>query len=284
MAGDDSRRVKPALEIERERILGQPVDTVDVASAVRLVLERALTGSHGAFVCLTNAHTTVESQRSKSLRAASEAAFLSVPDGMPLVWLLRRRGYERVQKVTGIEYMPLVAAAGLEHGVRHFFLGGGPGVSDAAAHGLQERVPGTQIAGTYSPPFGPVKGWALDDLHAQLQTSRPHIMWVGLGAPKQELWMASVAKDLSVPVMVGVGAAFDFLAGTKRAAPRVTSAMGLEWLFRFLTEPRRLWRRYLLGNSEFVWLLAKDVLRRDAPKRTEGEVVPGQDEKREATR
>ncbi len=256
-----------APKVMRERILGQAVDAVNRESAVELVVERALQEQCGAYVCLTNVHTTVEAQRSEDVRAASETAFLSVPDGMPLVWVLRRRGHRDTQKVTGIEYMPEVAAAGLRHGIRHFFFGGGAGVAEAAARGLKLRVPETEIVGAYSPPYGPHEEWVLDDLRHQLQERRPHIMWIGLGAPKQEMWMASVAGTLDVPIMVGVGAAFDFLAGTKRAAPRFLSDLGFEWLFRLLTEPRRLWRRYLLGNSEFLWLLSREAMAQRAGRR-----------------
>ena len=235
-----------------DHILGLRVDPVSRRMAVDLVLERAFQEGAGSSVCLTNVHTIVESQENTELRAACGSSFLSVPDGMPLVWILRRRGSRHVQKVTGIEYMPKVAAAGLEPGVRHFFFGGAPGVADAAGRELQARVPGTLVVGAYSPPFGPPEAWDLDELQGLLRSTRPHIMWVGLGAPKQELWMATVAGTLEVPMMIGVGAAFDFLAGTKRAAPRVMSRLGLEWLFRLASEPRRLWRRYLVGNSRFL--------------------------------
>jgi N-acetylglucosaminyldiphosphoundecaprenol N-acetyl-beta-D-mannosaminyltransferase len=247
--------VEVSPRVSRERILGQPVDAVSREMAVDLVVERALEQRRGAYVCLTNVHSTVESQRSEDLRAASETAFLSVPDGMPLAWILRHRGYRHTQKVTGIEYMPEVASAGLRHGVRHFMFGGRAGVAEAAARGLKMRVPETEIVGAYSPSDSPNKERELNVLRDQVREQRPHIMWVGLGAPKQEIWMSTVAGTLDVPIMVGVGAAFDFLGGTKRAAPRFISRLGLEWSFRLLAEPRRLWRRYLLGNSEFLWLL-----------------------------
>lgn len=239
-------------------VLGLRVDPVSQRMAVDLILERVFLDGPGSYVCLTNVHTTVESQGNAELRAACGSAFLSVPDGMPLVWILRRRGARHVQKVTGIEFMPQVAAAGLDLGVRHFFFGGAPGVAEAAGRELQARVPGTQVVGAYSPPFGSPHEWNLDELRGLLRVGRPHLMWVGVGAPKQELWMAGVAETLEVPMMVGVGAGFDYLAGTKAAAPRVMSRLGLEWLFRLLAEPRRLWHRYLVGNSTFLWLLARE--------------------------
>ena len=246
--------------VHRERVLGNPVHAVSRPDAIRLVLERVRESSPGAFVCLTNAHTAVESRRSGPLRDAAERAFLSVPDGMPLVWVLRRRGHRTTQKVTGIEFMPAVAAAGIGSGLRHYLYGGAPGVAEAAALSLRTMVPGAQVVGASTPPVSERADWSLDDLRASIAETQPDILWVGLGAPKQEIWMARVAGSLDVPVMVGVGAAFDFLAGTKRAAPRFLSDIGLEWLFRLLSEPRRLARRYVAGNSLFVYFLARDAL------------------------
>jgi N-acetylglucosaminyldiphosphoundecaprenol N-acetyl-beta-D-mannosaminyltransferase len=244
-----------------ERILGHRVDPVSKARAADAVTERALAGDPGAYVCLTNVHTTVESQRSPALRKAVDDAFLSVPDGMPLTWILRRRGHPQTEKVTGIEYIPLVASRGLDLGLRHFFYGGAPGVAVRAGLRLEDLVPGAHVVGAASPPFGETHGgWATDDLEQELRRTEPHVLWVGLGAPKQELWMAQTAGTLSVPVMIGVGAAFDYLAGTKPTAPTLLRHIGFEWLFRLAVEPRRLWRRYLVGNATFLLLLAREQL------------------------
>jgi N-acetylglucosaminyldiphosphoundecaprenol N-acetyl-beta-D-mannosaminyltransferase len=205
-------------------------------------------------------HTTVESQRSPALRAAAEGAYLSVPDGMPLAWILRRRGHVQTEKVTGIEYIPLVASRGLDVGLRHFFYGGAPGVAVRAGIRLEELVPGVQVVGSGSPTFTEARGGVTDELEQELRRSKPHILWVGLGAPKQELWMARVAGELRVPVMIGVGAAFDYLAGAKPPAPSFLRHVGLEWLFRLAVEPGRLWRRYLIGNSTFLWQVAREQL------------------------
>jgi N-acetylglucosaminyldiphosphoundecaprenol N-acetyl-beta-D-mannosaminyltransferase len=248
--------------IEAERVLGHPVHPVSKAQAAEAVVRRAGRDQMGAYVCLTNAHTTVESQNSPALRAAVENAYLSVPDGMPLAWILRRRGYPRTEKVTGIEYMPMVASAGLDAGLRHFLYGGRPGVADGAGRKLQQLVPGVEIVGTEAPPFTSIEEWPVDRLRRELHRTKPHVLWVGLGAPKQELWMGAMSDLLDVPMMVGVGAAFDYLAGTKQPAPRSLRHMGLEWLFRLAVEPKRLWRRYLVGNSTFIYLVLRDELLR----------------------
>jgi N-acetylglucosaminyldiphosphoundecaprenol N-acetyl-beta-D-mannosaminyltransferase len=241
-----------------ERILGQPVHPVSKAQAASAVVDRAITGVPGAYVCLTNVHTTVESERLRGVREAADGAYLSVPDGMPLAWLLRRRGHPHTEKVTGIEFMPLVAATGVDAGLRHYLYGGSPGVAEQAARGLQDMVPDAHVVGASSAPFAEVDRWPLDGLREELARTRPQVLWIGLGAPKQELWMARMSAVLDVPVMIGVGAAFDYLAGTKRAAPTLLRHVGLEWLFRLAVEPRRLWRRYLVTNSTFVWRLVRE--------------------------
>jgi N-acetylglucosaminyldiphosphoundecaprenol N-acetyl-beta-D-mannosaminyltransferase len=251
----EPRLIAPAL---RERILDHPVHPVTKAEAARAVVQRALEGDPGAYVCLTNVHTTVESRRLPELRQAAESAFLSVPDGMPLVWMLRRRGYPRTEKITGIEYMPLVASVGRPAGLRHFIYGGAPGVAQRAARRLERLVPGADVVGATSPPYAPVEGLPDEALREEIERTRPHILWVGLGAPKQELWMARVSNQLGVPVMIGVGAGIDYLAQTKPTAPTLLRHVGLEWAFRLAAEPRRLWRRYLIGNASFVWLLARE--------------------------
>jgi N-acetylglucosaminyldiphosphoundecaprenol N-acetyl-beta-D-mannosaminyltransferase len=255
-------RIRSTGRPQGERVLGQRVDPVTKSQAADAVVGRGLTGQPGAYVCLTNVHTTVESQRSAELRAAVDRAFLSVPDGMPLTWILRRRGHVETEKVTGIEFIPLVASRGLEMDLRHFFYGGAPGVAVRAGRRLEQMIPGVHVVGAASPPFGETLGWATEELRREVRRTRPHVLWVGLGAPKQELWMTRMAGDLEVPVMVGVGAAFDYIAGSKPHAPRYLRHIGLEWLFRLAVEPRRLWRRYLVGNARFLWMLARDSIAR----------------------
>jgi N-acetylglucosaminyldiphosphoundecaprenol N-acetyl-beta-D-mannosaminyltransferase len=250
----------PVVPSRTERILGHPVHPVTKAQAVKALVDRAIEGDRGAYVCLTNVHTTVESRHLPDLRAAANDAFLSVPDGMPLVWILRRRGYVRTEKITGIEYIPLVASAGRAVGLRHFFYGGAPGVVQEAARRLELLVPGVRIVGRISPPLIPAEAWPAEDLQRELRRTKPHVLWVGLGAPKQELWMARMSSALDVPVMIGVGAGIDYLAKAKPVAPTVLRHVGLEWLFRLVVEPRRLWRRYLIGNSTFAYLIVRDIL------------------------
>jgi N-acetylglucosaminyldiphosphoundecaprenol N-acetyl-beta-D-mannosaminyltransferase len=248
---------------------------VSKRQAVQAVVDRSAEGKPGAYVCLINVHSTVEADRSPELRAAVDHAFLSVPDGMPLVWILRRRGHARAEKITGIEYIPSVAATGLARGTRHFFYGGAPGVAREAGRRLCELIPGVKVVGALSPPFADIDKWPIDELKSAVRRTKPHILWVGLGAPKQELWMAKMSGALDVPVMLGVGAGIDYLGGAKPSAPTFLRHVGLEWLFRLAMEPRRLWRRYLLGNSAFVYLLGRSVLKRQLERIGSSRTPPG---------
>jgi N-acetylglucosaminyldiphosphoundecaprenol N-acetyl-beta-D-mannosaminyltransferase len=277
----------------RERILGHPVHALSNADILKLIVERALAGSSGAYVCLTNVSTTMLSQRSSPLREAVEGAYISTPDGMPLVWILRRRGFPATQKLTGADLMPLLAKAGHSHRLRHFLYGWTNRMSQAAGRGLVNAVPGSVIVGTHCPPFAAAQDpgpddldapgsdsrplapswvsiggsvtearWEIEKLQARLEETRPHILWVGLGSPLQEEWMAMMAGRLSVPVMIGVGRAFNYSAGALRRCPEWMINTGLEWLYVFLSEPQRLWRRYIIGNAHFSYLIARDAISR----------------------
>jgi N-acetylglucosaminyldiphosphoundecaprenol N-acetyl-beta-D-mannosaminyltransferase len=145
-------------------------------------------------------------------------------------------------------------------GYRHFFYGGAEGVPERLAASLQQRFPGLLVVGTYSPPFRPLTSEEDVQVVQMINEAAPDVVWVGLGSPKQDQWMAAHVGQLAAPVLIGVGAAFDFHAGRKKQAPLWMQRSGLEWLFRLLTEPRRLWRRYLISNPKFVFLVLAQVL------------------------
>ena len=177
-------------------------------------------------------------------------AWLVMPDGAPIAWLQRRSGVRAAERVAGPELMLEVVDRGRERGIRHFFLGSTSDVLEALVEGLETRFPGIEVAGAQSPGFGAVAELASAAETAAATT--PDIVWVAFGAPKQELWMWEHVKALAPAIVVGVGAAFDFHAGTKRRAPRWAQRSGLEWMHRMATEPRRLAPRYLRTNIPFV--------------------------------
>jgi N-acetylglucosaminyldiphosphoundecaprenol N-acetyl-beta-D-mannosaminyltransferase len=237
---------------DRVNVLGVGVSAITMADALASIERWIETGTR-RYVCVTGVHGIMESQSDPALRDIHNHAGLVTPDGMPLVWLSRLQGHSQVERVYGPDLMLACCRKSVSRGYRHFFYGGAPGVPERLAATLQERFPGLMVAGTWSPPFGEP---TTDEERAaveRINAVSPHIVWVGLSTPKQERWMARQVGRLRAPVLIGVGAAFDFNAELKRQAPRWMQRSGLEWLFRLGTEPRRLWRRYLINNPRFVW-------------------------------
>ncbi|HKV61108.1 MAG TPA: WecB/TagA/CpsF family glycosyltransferase [Candidatus Acidoferrum sp.] len=212
-------------------------------------------------IAATSMHGIVEAQRDSSFKALLYAMDLVVPDGMPLVWLGRRQGYHLRRRVYGPNLLLAFCEKSVQEGHRHFFLGGEPGVPERLAESLKTRFPGLHVAGTCSPPFRQLNASEDEELVELINRAAPDVLWVGLGAPKQERWMHEHKSRLRVPVMVGVGAAFDMFSGKRRQAPLWMREHGLEWLFRLIQEPGRLWRRYLVYGAQFVACVALDTLR-----------------------
>jgi N-acetylglucosaminyldiphosphoundecaprenol N-acetyl-beta-D-mannosaminyltransferase len=186
------------------------------------------------------------------------SAWLSLPDGMSLVWASRLLGTPLPEKVSGIDLFQEVSAAAAGTGLRIFLLGGRPGAAEQAARVVEARHPGLRIAGTCCPPVGFESDPAeAERVLAAVRDAAPHILFVALGAPKQELWMYENREALGVPVALGVGATFDFVAGMIRRAPKWMQTRGLEWMYRAATEPRRLGRRYLVTTPRFIWIFLK---------------------------
>ncbi len=252
---------------ERVNVLGVGVSAITMADALAMIDRWIATGTH-RYVCVTGVHGVMESQADPELRDIHNRAGLVTPDGMPLVWLSRLRGHRHVERVYGPDLMLALCAVSVSKHYRHFFYGGAAGVPERLAMRLQERFPELEVAGTWSPPFGETTPAEERSTIERINALNPDIVWVGLSTPKQERWMARHVGHLGATTLIGVGAAFDFHAGLKRQAPRWMQRSGLEWLFRLGTEPRRLWRRYLMNNPRFVarvLLQTMGVVRYDAP-------------------
>jgi len=210
------------------------------------------------YVAVTGMHGIAESRQNEQFRLVLNTADLVVPDGMPLIWLGRFRSFPLRHRVCGAELMDnFCRATGSAY--RHFFYGGAPGVADQLAQALHEKH-GIVIAGTYTPPFRALTEAEEGELAALVERASPDVLWVGLSTPKQEKWMYEHRQTLGVPVMLGVGAAFDMNSGNLRRAPKWMQDNGLEWLFRLGSEPRRLWRRYLVTIPQAVWFVCMELL------------------------
>ena len=243
----------------RANVLGVGVSPVSRAQALDVIEDWIAAGAR-QYVCVSGVHGVMESQQDPTLRTIHNDAGMVVPDGMPLVWLSWLRGFRHVERVYGPDLLLSCCRRSLETKNRHFFYGGADGVPERLVERLQARFPGLLVVGAWSPPFRPLTPEEDVEAVRRINEARPDIVWVGLSTPKQERWMAEHLGRITAPVMIGVGAAFDFHAGLKRQAPRWMQRSGLEWLFRLATEPRRLWRRYLRNNPLFVWHIALQAL------------------------
>lgn len=253
MSVDDgsTETTQSALELPSYETLGVRVHVLQIPDVVATMKSWISANDGCHYVAVTGMHGVTEAQSDARFKDVLNNADLVVPDGMPLVWLARINGWRLKRRVYGPELMQtfLEQTGGV---YRHFLYGGAPGVADELATVLKARF-GTQIAGTYCPPFRSLTVEENNDIVRRISQSRADVIWVGLSTPKQEQWMDDNRPHLTAPVAVGVGAAFDFLAGRKPSAPRWMKEHGLEWLYRLLREPRRLWRRYLIGGARFFF-------------------------------
>jgi N-acetylglucosaminyldiphosphoundecaprenol N-acetyl-beta-D-mannosaminyltransferase len=240
-------------------VLHVPLALVDYASTLvwmdAMIDERAL-----GYVCVCNVHTVMASDEDPALRAALLASSINVPDGQPLVWAINSLGHSLAGRVYGPELMARACAHAAACGQRFYLYGGrNQGALVQLALNLRQRYPGVKIVGGYSPPHRPLSDEEQEAVAEEINRSRADVVWVGIGVPKQEKWMAQMRPRLDVPLLVGVGAAFDFHAGLVPQAPNWIQEAGLEWAYRFAHEPRRLWRRYVRYNPRFLRAFARQL-------------------------
>jgi N-acetylglucosaminyldiphosphoundecaprenol N-acetyl-beta-D-mannosaminyltransferase len=242
----------------RVNILGVRVSAINMTQALAAV-EAWIARRERQYVCVTPAHVVMDGYWNPEVRGWINRAGMATPDGMGIVWLLKAKGHRSVSRVYGPDLMLALCEEGLAKGRRHFFYGGEPGVLDALSARLARRLPGLMVTGTFSPPFRPSTPEEDAAVIRRINDSNADILWIGIGSPRQEQWMAEHLGKVDIPVMIGVGAAFDFLSGRKRQAPRWVQRAGLEWLFRLVNEPRRLWRRYAQYPLFFVLVLLQSL-------------------------
>lgn len=248
----------------RLNILGVNISAINMHQAIASV-DAWISQEKKNYICVTPAHGIMECQRQPELRQLFNASGLTTPDGMSIVWLLRLHGHKHVNRVYGPDLMLAICEHSLHRGYRHYLYGGAPGIPEKLSESLQSKYPGLQIVGTYSPPFHPLTPEEDQIITEQINAAQPDIVWVGISTPKQERWMAEHLGNISAPVLIGVGAAFDFLSGNKKQAPRWIQHSGLEWLFRLASEPRRLWKRYAMYPVFLLLVLAQMLKINDFP-------------------
>jgi N-acetylglucosaminyldiphosphoundecaprenol N-acetyl-beta-D-mannosaminyltransferase len=255
-AADDLAVPPPTVDV-----LGVPLALTDYERTMDWIEATIRTRGKG-YICVAATHTVVATQDDPELRAAVKGASLVVPDGQPVVWAMNAFGHNLTHRVYGPDLMAKYCERSARTGARMFLYGGrNQGTLVQLALNLRRRFPGVQIVGGYAPPFRTLSEEEVDAVVTEINHARPDVVWVGIGVPKQEKWMAALRDRLDAPVLVGVGAAFDFHAGLVPQAPSWMQSAGLEWLYRLSKEPRRLWRRYLTYNPRFVLGFARQYVR-----------------------
>jgi N-acetylglucosaminyldiphosphoundecaprenol N-acetyl-beta-D-mannosaminyltransferase len=270
MRGDLTTPMRPEGSLEPELtppvtppdavdVLDVPLGLTDYDGALDWIDEMVAARQQG-YVCVCNVHAVMASAEDADLRSALLGSSLNVPDGQPLVWALNLLGHGLDDRVYGPELMARSCARAVASGQRMYLYGGrNQGALVQLALNLRQRYPGLRIVGGYSPPHRPLTTEERAAVIKEINGSRADVVWVGIGVPKQEKWMAQMRGDLESPVLVGVGAAFDFHAGLVPQAPSWLQESGLEWAYRLAHEPRRLWRRYTRYNPRFVGAFARQL-------------------------
>ncbi len=251
----------------RPQVLGVPVSALTMGEALATIDRWIATGERN-YICTLDVHALMESQSAPDIRDIYRSASMVTPDGMPLVWLLRHMGYRSADRICGPDLMPAVFLHSESRGYRHFLYGSTETTLSRLEENLRRNFPGASIVGRLSPPFRALTASETREIDLLVNAAAADIVWVGLGAPKQDRWMAAHRSALEAPVLIGVGAAFDMISGTVARAPRFLQQTGCEWVFRLAQEPGRLWRRYLESNSRFVRMLVEERLR---PTRHQGD-------------
>lgn len=241
-------------------VLGVDVSAIDMNRALDLA-EKWITTGNSACICVTGVHGVMEAQSNTALRRILNGAFINAPDGMPMSWVGWLQGHSQMDRVYGPDFMTNMCRLSVSKGYRHYLYGGRPGVVQELKNALELRFPGLQVVGTYTPPFRKLTSDEENDLLNDVRNAKPDILWVGLSTPKQELFMADYVDRFRIPLLVGVGAAFDYHTGRIHESPAWIKRAGLQWLHRLLQDPRRLGKRYLLNNPVFVWRIAFQLLK-----------------------
>jgi N-acetylglucosaminyldiphosphoundecaprenol N-acetyl-beta-D-mannosaminyltransferase len=201
----------------------------------------------------------MEAQSDLEFRQILNRAYINAPDGMPMTWVGHLQGFEKMDRVFGPDFMTAMCRLSVKRGYRNFLYGGKPGVAELLREALQRKFPGLQVVGTYTPPFRSLTPKEEDEILAQVREAKPHILWVGLSTPKQERFMAHYVERLQVPLLMGVGAAFDYHTGHIRDCSDWVKRTGLQWMHRLMQDPSHLWRRYFRNNPAFLWHIAWQI-------------------------
>ena len=240
-------------------ILGVKISAINIDDAARFI-DATINQKEKAYISVCPVSTIMECQKNPQALESVNSASLVTPDGMPVVWLGKVKKNRNVKRVYGPDLMLKVCEISQKKGYRNYFYGSTNSVLEKLTGNLKQKFPDLIISGVFSPPFGVMSAEEDEKNIQMINDSNSDILCVGLGSPKQDLWMHKHKDKINVPVMIGVGAAFDFISGTKKQAPKFVQRIGFEWLFRLICEPKRLWKRYVAGNTQFLYLITKELI------------------------
>jgi N-acetylglucosaminyldiphosphoundecaprenol N-acetyl-beta-D-mannosaminyltransferase len=242
-------------------VLGVRFAAVQIEDVIREMEEWISTDRRTHCISVSNVHSVIESQNNPGFMRVLNTSDLNVPDGMPIIWMGRSQGHRLPRRVYGPDLFMEFCLETQDMPYRHFFYGAAPEVLELLVENFKKQFPGIKVAGFYAPPFRPLTEEEDLEVIEIINDAAPDVLWVGLGCPKQEFWISAHRESIHVPVIAGIGQAFNIYAGQTRQAPKWLREHGLEWLFRLILEPRRLWRRYLIGNLKFIFGLFRHSLR-----------------------
>ena len=253
--------------MKKFEILGVKISAINMEDACDII-RQAITSRKKIYISVCPVSTVMECLKDQKMLVSVNSATLATPDGMPVVWLGKMKGHSNIRRVYGPDLMLEACKISAEKGFKNYFYGSSEQVLEKLQKKLKSVFSGLNITGLYSPSFSKLSESEDEEIIKMINNSDSDILWVGLGSPKQDIWMYEHRDKLSVPVMIGVGAAFDFISGTKKQAPKLVQKIGMEWLFRLISEPKRLWKRYFFGNAQFLYLISKEIIKERCLKRS----------------
>jgi len=243
------------------KILGNKIDCFNNYRALYdFVSRKVLNNNVSGYITVNNVHTMIEGFRDESYQNIINNSFLSIPDGKPLQIVARLKGNKEISRLFGPSVMEKFINWGREDGIRHFFFGSSEENLEKLKKAIEEKYPGTNIEGMISPPFQPMSEWDNERFIRSINEAKPDFIWIGLGAPKQERWMYDNYKNIHAGLMFGIGAGFAYVAGDTKHAPRWMKNLALEWLYRLIQEPKRLWKRYLTTIPQFLFFASLELV------------------------